>query len=355
MFQVSRVKSILMTSAVGVMIAASPASAIVFNGETGSASEYNALLDGFGSVGQFHTTDGNYRYAGSGVAIANNWVLTAGHVAAGMNSMDFYLDGGGDFDSFGSRSTSDDAYSALSWITHPKWSGNLSSGYDIALVKFDNASFANTASLYQGSDEVGEIGTMVGFGMTGDGTTGATTFDGLKRAGLNRIGDLYDTPGKRSNPDRILLADFDSGKTSDDSFGDEDPLALEAMIASGDSGGGLFIDTIHCGNGSDPCLAGITSFGWGRLDGNPDSDFGDVGGFTRVSALYDWIMSIIAPSETSGGGGGGNNNGKRGGPKANSGFSFAATSVAVPEPGTLAIFGIGLVGLGFMRRRKQAS
>ena len=27
---------------------------------------------------------------------------------------------------------------------------------------------------------------------------------------------------------------------------------------------------------------------------------------------------------------------------------------SVPEPGTLALFGIGLVGLGFMRRRKAA-
>ncbi len=349
---VSCIKPIIISSTALMMIAASPAAAIVVNGTTGSVDQYDALLTNFGSVGQFHTTDGTYRYAGSGVAIADNWVLTAGHVAAGMNSMDFYLGEGGGFGSFtdGSRTVYD---SATNWITHPKWSGNLSSGYDIALVYFENTTFADTASLYQGSSEIGETGTMVGYGMTGTGATGATTFDGQKRAGQNVIDALYDTPGKRSDPDRILLADFDSGYPNDDSFGNEIPLPLEAMIASGDSGGGLFINDALCED--TPCLAGITSFGWGRLDGDPNSDFGDVGGFTRVSALYDWIMSVISPPDSGGSGGGGTGNGKKGGPKAKTGNSFVATSVNVPEPGTLTIFGLGLAGLGLMRRRKRTA
>ena len=34
--------------------------------------------------------------------------------------------------------------------------------------------------------------------------------------------------------------------------------------------------------------------------------------------------------------------------------AFETERVQVPEPGTLAIFGLGLVGLGFARRRKAA-
>jgi hypothetical protein len=116
---------------------------------------------------------------------------------------------------------------------------------------------------------------MVGYGATGTGATGDVTFDGLKRAGQNMIDAVAITPGKEN---RILLSDFDSGLASDNSYGSAVPHALEAMIAPGDSGGGLFIP---CGSAgyADDCLAGITSFGWGRLDGDPNSDFGDVGGF----------------------------------------------------------------------------
>jgi hypothetical protein len=168
--------------------------------------------------------------------------------------------------------------------------------------------------------------------MTGTGSTGAITFDGLKRAGENMVDAVYRTPG---SSDRILLADFDSGSSSDNSFGSRSPLAYESLIAPGDSGGGLF----ELINGQN-FLTGITSFGWGRLDGDPNSDYGDVAGWTRVTYFNSWIDSVI--NQTVGGSG-------KGSP-----FGLAATAVAVPEPETYAMLLAGLGLLGFAaRRRKQ--
>ena len=133
--------------------------------------------------------------------------------------------------------------------------------------------------------------------MTGTGSSGATTFfDGLKRAGENMVDSVYKTPG---GSNRILLADFDSGLSSDNSYGSKSPLAHESLIAPGDSGGGLFEDF----NGQS-LLTGITSFGWGRLDGNSNSDYGDVGGWTRVTYFNSWIDSVINQTALTVSGGG---------------------------------------------------
>jgi len=327
--------------ATGLVLAA-PAEAVVIG--SGSDSAYQALAGYFPSVGQIYGTDSTGGFAASGVVIASNWVLTAGHVTSGATSLSFFLDGGGDFSSFATRT----GIAATNWLTNSGYNGNLNSGYDIGLIHFDTnfttAYGIAPAVLYTGTGEVGKVGTMVGYGATGTGATGDVTFDGLKRAGQNMIDAVAITPGKDN---RILLSDFDSGLASDNSYGSAVPHALEAMIAPGDSGGGLFIP---CGSAgyADDCLAGITSFGWGRLDGDPNSDFGDVGGFTRVSSFVSWINGIIGGSSSGGGG-------KGGGPKPRGASGFAATSIVVdvPEPVTLSVFGIGLAGVLSLRRRKM--
>ena len=311
---------------------------------SGSDSTYLALGSNYLSVGQIqgYDTQGG-EYAASGVVIAPNWVLTAGHVVSDAMSLNFFLDGGGSWDSFASRA----AIKASDWIANPNYTGNLNSGYDIGLIHFDNAFSVNPAVLYTGTGEVGQVGTMVGYGSTGTGSTGFTTFDGLKRGGQNMIDTVAVTPGKGGN--RILLTDFDSGLAGDNSYGSSSSLLLESLIAPGDSGGGLFTS---CGTSSylDDCLVGITSFGWGRLDGNPDSDYGDVGGFTRVSSFISWINSIIGLPSSGGGGGG-----KGGGPKPRGTAGLEATAVEVPEPVTFSVFGAGLLGALALRRRRKAN
>ena len=319
-----------------------PAHALVIGG--GLDSTYLDLGAQYLSVGQIHGFDSGGEFAASGVVIAPNWVLTAGHVVYGATQLDFFLDSGGGWGSFAGRS----AISASDWQANPNYTGNLNSGYDIGLIHFNSAFTVGPAVLYTGTGEVGQVGTMVGYGATGTGATGATTFDGLKRGGQNMIDAVAITPGKGGN--RILLSDFDSGQASDNSYGSSSPLSLESLIAPGDSGGGLFMPCGSPASFVDDCLAGITSFGWGRLDGNPDSDFGDVGGFTRVSSFLSWINSIIG-SPSSGGGGGG----KGGGPKPHGTSGFEATAVEVPEPITFSIFGVGLMGAVAMRRRKKVN
>ena len=264
----------------------------------GAASAYS-------SVGQFTGATPSFSFSASGTLIAPDWILTAGHVVDQATSLTFTIGGG--------------SYQASQWTAHSHWNGNLSSGYDIALVQLSAAvPGIAPASRYTGASEVGALATAVGFGKTGTGLTGATIFDGNKRAGQNVIDRFYSNQNKR-----LLLSDFDGPlNAADNAFGSSTPVDLEYLIAPGDSGGGLFVDF-----GQGPLLAGVHSFG-SAIDGVVDSDYGDRSGHTRVSIFNSWIDSII------GGGGGstspGNGNGKGGGKP----FIGGAP---VPEPSGVAL------------------
>jgi hypothetical protein len=287
----------------------------------------------YASVGQFLGTGadagGSYSFAASGVLIANNWVLTAGHVSESSTSSLTFKIGG-------------QSFASDQFFAHSNWNGNLGMGYDIGLAHFSDDLILQTglaaAELYTGSNEVGHIATAVGFGTTGTGLTGWQSGSLVKRAGNNVIDALLSTPGKGN---RVLLTDFDNPNNPfDNNFGSSSPLDLEYMTAPGDSGGGLFINV-----GGVDLLAGVTSFGWGRLDGDPDSDYGDVGGYTRVSSFVKWINSFIGGDSGNGGSGKGNGGGKGGG-KPN------LLITAVPEPTSLGLLGVSL--LMIMRRRRKA-
>lgn len=333
----------------GAAIAAFPASAGVIRHDVAD-SKYLTLgaNPAFASVGQVFGNTSSYSFLASGVLIstgADSWVLTAGHVTAGATALSIQLGG--------------EIYDADAWFSHSKWNGDLARGYDIGLMRFDNTDIysdtgVEAATLYGSNGERGErgeIGTFVGYGTTGTGETG---WDGslplVKRAGENVIDMFLNTGGKPGNS-RVLLADFDNPlKDSDSSWGSPDPLALEYLIAPGDSGGGLFLcdeDKIQC------LLAGIHSFGWGRLDGDPNSDYGDASGHTRVSMFIDWIMEAMGLSggSTEESGGGGKDKPNKG--KKPNGL-MAYPYIEVPEPGTMTLLAVGFAGIGLARRRRAA-
>jgi len=239
------------------------------------------------SVGKFTYSVGSSSYLASGVLISPEWVLTAGHVTGGNN----YLGGGISNMTF-SLTTGNGVlhYAAAEWMTHPGWSatqGNLFAGYDLGLVRLSQSvTTVQAAALYLRDSLEVQPGTIVGYGATGTGLTGFQSGTaGTKRAGQNMIDGQGDGISISSG---ILFADFDSpGVPAEGVLGSALPLALEYLSAPGDSGGGLFIT-----QNSQTFLVGITSFGWGYLDGVANSDYGDLAGFTSATANAQWISSV---------------------------------------------------------------
>jgi len=285
----------------------------------------------FRSVGQIYGRRGSSGFSASGVLIDDDWVLTAAHVTDGASSLKFWLDKGGTNFSRSSAMLANGIY------THPNWTGSLASGHDIGLFRLSAPAPCYSA----GTCETAELNTTaldpslkplvveIGFGRTGTGSGGATKFDGLKRGGTNILDAFY-----ANGLNNILLADFDSGSGLDNYFGSSTPTVMEAIIAPGDSGGGLFT--------ADGLLLGITSFIWG-LDGKANSDFGDTAGWSNVATYGSWIACVIANNA---------NCNASGTALLGAGNLLAVKEVRIAEPGSLALLGLALAGLLASRRRR---
>ncbi|MCE9589560.1 MAG: trypsin-like serine protease [Planctomycetes bacterium] len=306
-----------------LMVGGSQAMGGIIRADRSDSQYLNLAQDSkYQAVGQFTWSDTQYNYFASGTLISspgNLWVLTAAHVLDTAASRSFILGG--------------TSYSVAQSVVYPSWTGNLNAGYDIALAKLSIAPSGITpATLYTGSSEAGKVATFVGYGMTGTGLTGATTFDSLKRAGQNTLDVLYRT----GSATRMLGTDFDNPSGTSNVYGSSTALNLEYLTSFGDSGGGAFIDVAGV-----TYLAGVTSWGADYNSNGLDDDYGDIGGYTRVSSFASWINSTI--SAGTGGGGGGGGGGKGGGKP------HDLTS-EIPEPSSVAVL---MLGMAFVARRRQ--
>ena len=177
-------------------------------------------------------------------------------------------------------------------IVNPQYTGDVTMGGDLAILTLAAPApgGAQGYGLYT-QDAVGQVATIVGYGLTGTGATGDIQAPGTEHTGQNKFEGNASLLGFNADE---LIYDFDNGTAANDAFGqlfgihDLGVGVNEASGAPGDSGGPNFINGL---------IAGVTSYGvaisgpWDVLPGI-NSSFGDIGADVNVSLYADWITSM---------------------------------------------------------------
>jgi len=223
-------------------------------------------------------------------------VLTSAHLLDGANSVTVRIDTpAGRF-----------SLQASQYALHPFYE-RVDSNSDLALVWLSDPApiSAERSALFRDSNELGSAVTLMGYGLPGDGATGYVE-DGTpvptKRFAENR----FDTTGEalKANfgrgitwdplADSQLIIDFDNGSAATDALGvlmginDTGRGNSEGLIAPGDSGGPAFIADKVAGIAT--YTASLSRNGQSTdVNDIPDSSFGEIASFQRVSYYQQWI------------------------------------------------------------------
>jgi len=138
---------------------------------------------------------------------------------------------------------------------------------DLALLRLaEPVTHVAPIPLYRGSNEVGQVIVMPGWGGKGNGSTGLGTEDGLFRVAENRVDGVRDQ--------KIHWRFDDPAKG--------EALTLEGISGPGDSGGPALIKTPDGWQ-----IAGVSS-SQDTMDG-PEGLYGVDEYFVRISAFAAWI------------------------------------------------------------------
>jgi V8-like Glu-specific endopeptidase len=204
----------------------------------------------------------------SGVLIAPQYVLTAGHVAGpGADPSLFTFNVNLDALPAGERSF------AVTDITPAPGFGGFLTGQitrnDLSILRLDRPvpDAVPRYALLTDALALGQEITLVGYGGTGAAT---------KRQGTNIVDVLDATPG--AVPD-VFAYDFDNDTSN------------QATVIGGDSGSGMFVNDAGVWK-----LAGINTFSW-ENPGVPGTGTVRGGGGMIVSFHAAWIDSVVAVPE----------------------------------------------------------
>ena len=225
----------------------------------------------------------------------------------------------------------------------PQYYGPLKNANDVAVITLKNPITNIEPAKIGLSDLVGRVVTTVGYGVPGVGTDfdeSQLDQDFRRRAAQNIVDAIVPTDFEEVSDRGAIVTDFDSpaGDSNslkdyaDEPISDPLPLALEGMGTPGDSGGGIFADF-----GQGFRLVGIASASV-HLDDEEGSDRTLTGRYGTIG-----FESPLARPATIGF-------------LAENGVPLPGRQIAVPEPLSAALFGLGLLtfsGLSRFGRRRS--
>ncbi len=196
---------------------------------------------------------------GMGTWIAEDWILTAAHVAEGFRTGDPIGD--------------NDRLVVADVAIHPDWPAEP---IDLGLIRVASApSDIDVVPLCRTDDYTGATIVFVGAGDIGTGETGPSGADGRMRMARNMV-TVAD--------DKFLLFEFDAP-------GSSSALRLEGISGPGVSGGPAYVEREN-----GVCVVAVSSGQDTEATGGAEGRFGVVEFYSRADMQRVWIDSVLAHS-----------------------------------------------------------
>lgn len=196
---------------------------------------------------------------GMGTWIAEDWILTAAHVAEGFRVGDPIGDEG--------------SLVVADVVVPPGWQAKM---IDVGLVRVTGSpSGVDVVPLCARDNYAGETVVFLGAGDIGTGQTGPTGADGRMRMAKNTV-TMAD--------ELFLLFEFDAP-------GSPAAIDLEGISGPGDSGGPAYVVREN-----DVCVVAVSSGQDAKATGGAPGRYGVVEFYSRADTQHAWIRSIIEPS-----------------------------------------------------------